>query len=211
MKRTTDYRFEKLIIIGAGGHGKVCADIAKLMGYKEVVFLDDNPNLKSCGRYAVIGPTSLISQIGGDVFIAIGDNIVRRKISSLISYDRIATLIHPNAVIADTVKIGRGTVIMAGTVINADAKIGEGCIINTCSSVDHDCKVGNFVHIAVDSHVAGTVSIGANCFLGAGSIVINNVDVCDNLKLGAGAVVVDDIEQSGVYVGIPAKMIKVGV
>ena len=207
MMRNIDCKLDKLIIIGAGGHGKVCADIAKLMGYKEIVFLDDNPKLKHCGEYAVVGPTSFVSEVDGNIFVAVGDNAVRRKISNMFSADRIATLIHPDAVIADSVKIGRGTVIMAGTVINEDAQIGEGGIINTCSSVDHDCKVGDFVHIAVGCHVAGTVSIEEGCFLGAGSVVINNINIISNSKIGAGAVVVEDIKQSGVYVGIPAKMI----
>lgn len=30
-----------LVIIGAGGHGRVCAEIAELNGYKKILFLDD--------------------------------------------------------------------------------------------------------------------------------------------------------------------------
>lgn len=202
---------EKLIIVGAGGHGKVCADIAKLMGYKDIVFLDDNLNLKHCGGYRVIGPTMCATELDGDIFVAIGDNEIRRYFYNSLPKNRLATLIHPKAVIADTVRIGHGTVVMAGSVINADAQIGEGCIINTCSSIDHDCIVGDFVHIAVGCHVAGTVSVGDCCFLGAGSVLINNINICNNSKLGAGAVAVVDINQPGIYVGIPAKMIGGGI
>ena len=39
----------KLTIIGASGHGRVAADIARLNGYDEIVFLDDDPEKISCG------------------------------------------------------------------------------------------------------------------------------------------------------------------
>ena len=96
---------------------------------------------------------------------------------------------------------------MAGAVINPGVGIGKGCIINTCSSVDHDCDVGDYVHIAVGSHLCGTVSVGDGTWIGAGATVINNVFICSDCMIGAGAVVVNDIQESGTYVGVPARRI----
>lgn len=201
---------DKLIIIGAGGHGKVCADIARLMRYREIVFLDDNATLTRCGGYPVVGISSSVDKMMGDVFVAVGSNEIRRKITEKIPPNRIVSLVHPAAVIADSVKIGQGTVIMAGVVINSDTVVGRGGIVNTCSSVDHDCKIGDFVHVSVGSHMSGTVNVGDNCLLGVGSIIKNNVSICSGTVIGAGAVVVKNITVKGTYIGIPAQEIIVG-
>lgn len=199
---------ERLLIIGASGHGKVVADIARLNGYQEIAFLDDDSEVRHCGQYPVIGASSDVRNIDGDVIVAIGNAKIRRRIQQSIDSERIVTLIHPSAVVSGT-QIGLGTVVMAGAVINPGAVIGEGCIINTSSSVDHDCWVGNYVHVAVGAHVAGSVEIGDETWIGAGATVSNNVTICTGCMIGAGAVVVNSIEVSGTYVGVPARRMRV--
>ena len=196
----------KLIIIGASGHGKVIADIALKCGYEKIAFLDDDNTATECVGFPVIGCFQDVSKYkDSDFIVAIGDPSIRgHMIESLIDYN-VISLTHPNAIISRRVNIGRGTVILAGAVINSDTTIGEGCIISTCASVDHDNQIGDFVHVAVGAHLCGTVNIGKNTWIGAGAIVSNNISVCDNCLIGAGAVVVKDIEESGIYVGVPAK------
>lgn len=199
---------KQLLIIGASGHGKVVADIAKLNGYESILFFDDNEFLKECGAYPVVGTTADIRNFEGDVIVAIGNSSIREKIQNSL-YDRnVPILIHPSAVIDSTVKISEGTVVMAGAVINADAVVGNGCIINTCSSVDHDCIIGDFVHVSVGAHVAGTVNVGDRTWIGIGAVVSNNLNICADCKIGAGAVVVKDIEIEGTYVGVPVRKVK---
>lgn len=196
---------KQLSIIGASGHGKVIADIARKLGYTEIVFLDDNENISQCGNYPVIGKSSEASRMDTDIIVGIGNADIRKRIQESIPEERIVTLIHPDAVIAEDVLIGRGTVVMAGVVINPGVKIGKGCIINTCSSVDHDCEAGDYVHIAVGSHLCGTVSVGDGTWIGAGATVSNNVNICGDCMIGAGTVVIKDIEKPGTYVGVPAR------
>lgn len=198
---------KKLVIIGASGHGKVVADIAIKNGYNEIVFLDDDESIYECGGYPIVGKSSEAGTINADVIIGIGNAGVRKRIQESIPDEKMATLIHPDAVVADDVVIGAGTVVMAGAVINPGARIGKGCIINTCSSVDHDCEVGDYVHIAVGSHLCGTVFVGSGTWIGAGATVSNNVSICPNCMIGAGAVVIKEIKESGTYVGVPAKRV----
>lgn len=193
----------RLVIIGASGHGKVIADIAVKCGYNDIVFLDDNENVKECAGFPVVGKVSDAINMEDDKIVAIGNAEIRKKIQSQLS--NLVTLIHPSAVVSRRVKIGEGTVIMAGAVINSDVVIGKGCIINTGASVDHDCKLGDFVHVSVGAHVAGTVSIGKKTWVGAGATVSNNVSICDNCMIGAGAVVVKDLKKSGIYIGVPVR------
>ena len=192
----------RLIIIGAGGHGKVIADIALATGYSDIAFVDDNESIRECAGFPVIGRMSNLSEIKGDKIVAIGNSYIREKIMD--SIDTVS-LIHPGANIGRDVDILPGSVVMAGAVINHGSKIGRGCIINTCSSVDHDCVLEDYVHIAVGAHLCGSVNIGANTWIGSGAIVINNVRIGPDCMIGAGAVVVRDITSPGTYVGMPAK------
>ena len=196
----------KLIIIGASGHGKVVADIAKHNGYEEIVFLDDDELLRECAGYPVVGKSDSAPE--GEVFVAIGNAKIRKMLMERFS-DRIQpTLIHPNAVIAEDVLIGEGTVVMAGAVVNSGSVIGKGSIINTCSSVDHDCIVSDYVHVAVGAHLCGTVKVGESTWIGAGATISNNVSICGDCMLGAGTVVVKDIKENGTYFGVPARKTK---
>ena len=198
---------KKLAIIGASGHGKVIADIARRNGYSEIVFLDDDESIHECGGYPVIGKSSEAGTIDADIIVGIGNAGIRKRIQESVPEEKLVILIHPDAVIAEDVAIGVGTVVMAGAVINSGASIGKACIINTCSSVDHDCKVGDYVHISVGSHLCGTVSVGSGTWIGAGATVSNNISICPDCMIGAGAVVVNDIQESGTYVGVPAKRV----
>ena len=192
----------EIVIIGAGGQGRVCADIARLMGYARILFLDDGaPNAE--------GKVSDYPQYlqDADFFVAIGNGAVRRKIQRMLEENgaSVATLIHPNATVAQDVKIGQGTVVMAGAVINPGAVIGCGNIVNTCASVDHDCCVGDYLHIAVGARICGTVTLEDDSWIGAGAVIIQNLSVCAGCMIGAGAVVVKSITEKGTYMGVPAR------
>ena len=198
---------KKLLIYGAGGNGKVCADIAKKNGYEDILFYDDNKEVNNLDDYRVIHDFNEINVDEYDLFNAIGDNATREKTTKLLNR-KMTTLIHPTAVIGENVTIDEGTVIMAKAVINPGCKLGKGVIINTCSSLDHDDVINDFSHISINSHLAGTVVLGKRVFVGMSSTIINNIDICDDVIIGAGATVVDSIEKVGTYVGVPAKLIK---
>lgn len=189
---------KRLLIIGASGHGKVCADIAEKMGlWHEIVFADDYP--PDDFPYPVIGDSDV--EWHEDCFVGIGNSAIREKLSN---GRNLVTLIHPNSTIGERVLMGKGAVVMAGAVINPDVVIGDGVIINTCASVDHDCLIEDYVHVAVGAHLCGTVSTGRHTWVGAGATVKNNIKICGSCIIGAGAVVVKDIAEKGTYLGIPA-------
>lgn len=97
---------------------------------------------------------------------------------------------------------------MAGTIINADAKIGKQSIINTGAVVEHDCVIGEFTMVAPRATNCGFSKIGNNCWMGAGSVTNNVITVCDDVVVGSGATVVKNINETGTYVGVPAKKLK---
>lgn len=203
---------DRLLIIGASGHGKVVADIAlKMNRWKMIAFLDDNEDLKESLGLQVIGKSAnAIKYVeDSDVFVAIGNNATREKVMTQLDSAGVVipVLVHPNAVTGEQVELGAGTVVMAGAVINSCTRIGKGCIINTGATIDHDNVIEDYVHISPGVNIAGTVEIGKGTWLGIGSKVSNNVNITSRCIVGAGAVVVKDITAPGTYVGVPARRI----
>lgn len=205
----------RLLIIGAGGHGKVIADIAMNMNkWNSISFLDDNEMIENCMGLNVVDKSANASKYinEADFFVAIGNNIIRETIQIRLETEgaSIATIIHPNAIIGRDVVLGLGTVVMAGVVINCSTNIGKGCIINTRASLDHDVEIDEYVHISPGTTLAGGVMVSRYSWLGIGSVVSNNISITSNCTIGAGAVVVKDLLESGIYVGVPARRIRYG-
>ncbi len=196
----------KVAIYGASGHGRVVADIAKRAGYRDTIFIDDGDNEFIefdifCKKYSYIK----------EIVLAIGDNRVRSKIFKKVEEAgfKVMTLIDPTATISQSVKIGRGVVVMPGAIINSDAYISKGVIINSGAVVEHDVAIGAYSHISPNVSLAGGVKVGEFVHVGIGSSVIQNIRIGDNVVVGAGSVVIKDIKDNIVVVGNPAHQIRV--
>jgi len=205
-----DKSHKRLVFIGAGGHAKVCYDIAlKMEKWEDIILLDDNPDND---YFDIAGSLNDAPKYAKDsnFFVAIGDNETRMSINKKLNElgVSITKLIHPQAIIASNVTIGEGTVIMAGVVINSATEIGKGCIINTSSSIDHDNVISDFVHISPGVHLAGSILIGEKSWLATGSNIINNLKIGKNVVIGAGTTVVRNILDKGTYIGSPAKRLE---
>lgn len=203
----------KLLIIGASGHGKVVADIALQMNqWQSIAFLDDDEEIKSSMGIEVLGTSDSVFKYIDEyeIIVGIGNNSTRQKVHEMLETvgTSIPVIIHPKAIVGEQVQIENGTVVMGGAIVNCCTKIGKGCIINTGSTIDHDNYIEDFVHISPGVHLAGTVRVGQGSWLGIGSVVNNNVNISSGCKIGAGSVVVKDITEPGVYVGTPAKKLE---
>ena len=197
-----------IYVVGAGGHGKVVISTLQETGQPIAGVLDDNPGLQgqSLMGIPVVGPSSLLARHAGTrAILAIGDNTIRRNISSQYPSVEWITLIHPRAYVHPSVKLGRGTVVIAGAIIHVDSRIGAHVILNTGATVDHDCRIGDHVHIAPGAHLAGNVSIGNGAFIGIGVSVIPGVTIGRQAIIGAGASVVRDIPANLTALGVPAR------
>lgn len=205
---------KQVVIIGAGGHAKVIADIIKKSGDIIYGFLDDNKAIgeKVIEEYKILGKIDEcmhFQEMNKQLYfvIAIGNNYIRKSIYEEYRLNYY-TAIHPTAVIGMQVNIEQGTVVMANACINSNATIGKNCIINTGAIVEHDNIIEDYVHISPNDTLCGTVKVGAFTHIGAGTVIKNNISITSDCIIGAGATVVKDIEEKGTYVGIPAKKIK---
>lgn len=205
----------KLLIIGAGGHGHVVAEIAlKMNRWSQIAFLDNNEKRGSALKLDIIGKSDDAFRYiyEYDLFVAIGDNRIREELHEKLETAgaNIPVLIHPQSIVGENVSIGTGSVLMAGSVINCSSKIGKGCIVNTAATVDHDNVIEDFVHLSPGTHLAGNVRVGKGTWIGIGSLVSNNISISSRSIIGAGAVVIKDIITAGTYVGVPAKGVNNG-
>ncbi|MGQ9455007.1 MAG: acetyltransferase [Armatimonadota bacterium] len=198
----------ELYIYGAGGHGAVVAEIAHLLSYNIVGFVDANPDLEGQKvlNWKVIGDEDHIP-VGSAVALGIGNNAVR---AGLLERARkrcweLPVLIHPSAVISPSATLGEGTVVMAQVVVNARVRIGSGCILNTACSVDHDCEIGDVVHIAPGVRLAGSVKVGDRTLVGIGSCAVPGIVIGCDCIVGAGSTVVRNIPDRSLACGVPAR------
>jgi sugar O-acyltransferase (sialic acid O-acetyltransferase NeuD family) len=191
---------EKILIIGAGGHGRSVAEAIILAGkFRIAGFLDDDHNVKrKVWDYPVFGPLADLEKYKGlaqSAVVAIGNNSIREKLfnSAKIAGFNLPSIIHSEAFVSPTAVVGKGSCIMARAVIGTEAVIGDGCIVNVNASVDHHCKLEDFAHLGVGVHLAGGVRIGTSAWMQAGSSAGYNVEVAPeaNILPGTGLYRVD--------------------
>ena len=195
---------DKVYLYGASGHAKVVLDIVRKAYVDVPCLIDDNPNVNELAGLPVVHSFEGLSPI----IVTIGDCKIRRKIVDKLGKREYLTVIHPDAIIADSAKMGYGTVVMAGAIINPYAVVGNHSIINTGSSLDHDVHVGDFCHIAPHSTLCGEVKVGEGTWIGAGTTVIQGIHIGKDCFVGAGSVVVKNIPDNSLCYGNPARVIK---
>jgi sugar O-acyltransferase (sialic acid O-acetyltransferase NeuD family) len=203
----------RLLVYGAGGHGKVVADVGRSIGFACAGFLDDDPAKDGTSFFGARVMTWARFQreawVDAMVALGIGDNAARER-----CFDRIraaghsvATLVHESAIVAPSAQLGPGTVVMALAAVNPDAVVGEGAILNTGSVVEHDCRLGRFVHLSPNAALGGRVSIGDRTHLGLGAVALPGLRIGSDIRVGAGAVVIRDVADGLTLAGVPARPI----
>jgi sugar O-acyltransferase (sialic acid O-acetyltransferase NeuD family) len=202
--------WERLVVVGAGGHAKVVISAAWEAGYSVEAVYDDDPEKwgKSLFGVPVRGAIDLLAQ-GPPVpaIIAIGDLAAREQLAARLDLAW-TSIIHPHSYVDVSARIGAGTIICAGAIVQPDATIGVHGIVNTGATVDHDCRLGDYVHIAPGAHLAGGVRIGDGAFVGIGATAIPGVSIGPRAIVGAGAVVIRDLPGGVTAVGCPARIMK---
>ncbi len=205
----------RVLILGAGGHAQVVADILLAMraagqAVELVGFLDDAPQRQGTRvlGFPVLGPLTIRETLPHDaVIVGIGDNRTRARVQRELQAagERLFVACHPRAALAPDVPVGPGTVIMAGVVVNTGTVIGAGVILNTGCTVDHHNRIGDFAHIAPGAHLAGAVTVGKGVLVGVGAAVIPGKRIGPWAVVGAGAVVTKDVPAQTTVVGVPAR------
>ncbi len=203
---------------GSAGHAKVLASLIRASGGSLVATFDNDPDAQAlpgvplhhgdAGFAAWRAATPAAGEVRG--LVAIGgargaDRIAiqrRMAASGLV----VEPLVHPDASVCTTARLGSGTQVLARAVVAADAVLGAACIVNHAASVDHDSVLGDGVHVAPGATVCGCVTIGERVLVGAGAVVLPRITIGADAVIGAGAVVTRDVPPGAIASGNPARI-----
>jgi sugar O-acyltransferase (sialic acid O-acetyltransferase NeuD family) len=203
-----------LLIVGAGGHGKVVADVAYALGrWDDIAFLDDNfPGSTLVCKWRVIGnirEANRFREEYPEAVVAIGANPLRLEILKEMSHAGFLfpVLIHPDASVSQFTSIGAGTVICSQAAVIIGSRMGIGVIVNTGASIGHDCVLEDGVHVAPGVRLAGGVSVGECSWIGIGAIVKECVSIGSRVIVGASSTIISKLPDGVTVVGSPGKII----
>ena len=205
---------KRLLIIGAGGHGKVVADAALLSDWDRVTFLDDRAGtLVEVLGLTVIGQVRPLREHAAAfdaAVVAIGAAARRLELQDecVAAGLSIATIIHPSASVSRFATLGPGCVVFAQAAINPGTTLGRAGIVNTAATIDHDCRLGDGVHLSPGAHLGGDVVVGDRTWVGIGAVVRQGIEIGHDSIVGAGAAVVAPVPPYTTVVGVPARPMK---
>ncbi|WP_259549300.1 acetyltransferase [Heyndrickxia sp. FSL K6-6286] len=201
-----------VIIIGNGGHAKVITDIL-LFQNRDIIGFTAPQKESNAYQIAYLGKDEAILQFKPDeieLINGIGSVKDTENRKNIYLYFKscnyiFSSVVHPSALIANSVELGEGVQIMAGSVIQPFAKIADNTIVNTSVSIDHDCHIGKHCHIAPGCTFSGMVSIGDCSHIGTGTTIIQNIKIGSHVLIGAGSLVIHNIGSNKKAFGAPAK------
>ncbi len=200
----------RLVIVGAGDHGRVVLELLRAGGEAPDGFVEPNPTpRRDVDGLPIIG--SLIEPAwasdGTRFVVALGDNATRRD-----AFDRCLALglspvaaVHPTARLLAEAVVEPGAMVCAGAVIGLAARVAANAIVNTGATVDHDNLVGRHATVAPGAHLAGRVSLGEGAFVGIGTAVREGCRIGDWATVAGGAMVVEDVTAGARVAGVPAR------
>jgi len=210
---------KKILIIGSSGHAKAVIEVVERANACRIVGLLDDTRKKGERTlgYPILGAISDLSTVRArrsidGLIVAVGHNFLRSRVVAAVTrawpgvrYER---AIHPGAHVARGVKIGEGSVIMAGAAVNRSSTIGRHCILHTHASLDHDSLMLDFSSLAPAAVTGGHCRIGTGAAIGIGATLTNSVRIGSHSVIGAGAATVDNIGALKVAIGVPAKVVR---
>jgi len=205
-----------LILIGAGEHGRVVADVARsdtrydLKGFVDP--LECSETVERLGLHRLGGDDVLaelrglraVLGVGGVGTSSVRERVVERINGSVAGW---SAVVHETAQVSPTAIIGDGAVIMAASAVNTGARIGAHCVVNTGAVVEHDVVLGDFSQVGPGATVGGGTIIGSGAFIGLGASVRDHIRIGRNAVVGMGSVVVADVPDGAVVYGVPARVV----
>ena len=203
---------ERIVIVGAGGHGREVLDVVEAVGGYEVLgFVDDgapDESLLADRGHRLLGGIGTIVDLGEvAVVIGIGDPRTRADVAARLHARPAPPLVHPLASVGSNCSIGAGSVVAAGARLTTNVTVGQHCYVGPNASVGHDVVLADFATLYPGSIASGSVRIGRAATLGAGASVKQGLTVGARAVVGMGAAATHDVSEATTVVGVPARRV----
>jgi sugar O-acyltransferase (sialic acid O-acetyltransferase NeuD family) len=191
----------KKALVGCGGHAK---EVMAQMGKKLTCFVDDEYVIKGTEPLSKFDPKEY------EVMVAVADSLKRYDITQRLPKEtKYFTWVHPTALIMDDdIEIGEGSFIGAYSILTTNIKIGKHAILNRGNHIGHNSEIGDYFSAMPGSIVSGNVKIFDCVYMGNNSSIREKLSIHSLSTIGMNSAVVKHIEEPGIYVGCPAKIIK---
>ncbi|MDN3566428.1 NeuD/PglB/VioB family sugar acetyltransferase [Paeniroseomonas aquatica] len=206
---------DRLVILGAGGHGRALIELLRdLPGHEVVGLVDARPPAAPVLGVPVLGDESalpgLLAAGCRQACIAIGDNAARLAAGARLEAMGflLPALCHPSAILARSAEVGPGAVLLPRVVLGALARVGRLAILNTGAIAEHDTVVGEGAHVGPGAVLAGGVRVGARALVGAGAACRPYVGIGEAAVVGVGAAVVAEVPPGQSVGGVPARALR---
>jgi sugar O-acyltransferase (sialic acid O-acetyltransferase NeuD family) len=202
-----------IVVLGGGGHARVVADACRCAGLVVRGFLNKEGTGESWNGLPVLGGDERLSDasfIAAHDFVpAVGDQEVRRHLAAMAvaAGARLVRVVHPRACVAVDVRIGPGSVVLAGAIVGTGTRLGACVIVNTGATVDHDNALEDGVQIGPGAHLGGAVTCREDAMIGMGATVLPGLTVGRAATVAAGAVVTRDVSDHVLVMGCPARAV----
>jgi UDP-perosamine 4-acetyltransferase len=207
----------KVVIIGAGGHGRVVLDtLRQARQYDPAGFIDADTTRAGqlVSGLPVLGPINLLTKLRKQdiraAIVAIGDNRIRQGYADEVAQAGLELInaIHPSATVSPSVKLGRNILLAAGAILSPEVEVADSVIVNTGAIIDHECRLGLACHVCPGVVLAGRVTVEEKAMVGLGARVLPCLTIGARATVGAGAVVIEDVPPGATVAGVPAKTIQ---
>lgn len=203
---------ERLVVLGAGGHGRALIELLRDLGRYEIVgVVDAAPREEAVLGLPVLGTEAVLPALRaagvGLACIAIGDAVARLGAAARFEALGFAlpALVHPSVLRAGSAAVAAGAVVMPRAVLGAAARVGRLAIVNTGAIVEHDAVVEEGAHVGPGAVLPGGVRVGARAQVGAGAACRPHVTIGAAAVVGVGAAVTEDVPEGAVVGGVPAR------
>lgn len=214
---------KKIIILGGVGNGSVIANAivdANKRGDYEWQFagyLNDRlSKAETIEGYPILGKLEDIQKMVNEGYYFINtifridgqQERVDMFESLCIPENQLATFIHPLSYIAPNVTLGLGTVIMPNVSVSSGTVFGNGCLVMVGATIGHDNNIGKYCHFAAQSCVGAYLKIADGVHIGLNATIRENLTIGKNSTLGMGSVLTKNIGENEIWVGTPAKFLR---
>jgi sugar O-acyltransferase (sialic acid O-acetyltransferase NeuD family) len=201
----------KLVIVGAGRHGRVVLDVCLALGREVIGFLDDTRapgarvnGVPVLGGFANASEPALLA--GALLHVAVGDNRARLQVASAIERagGRLATLVHPSCDVSPSAEIAEGVFIGSFSRVRPNARLDRCVLVEGQVGVGTDSVIGEGAFLGPGASLTAATRVDQGAFVGAGATVVNAARIGAWSVVGAGSTVLADVAERVLVAGSPA-------